>query len=76
MIHESMLVNGQSQMRAHEPLRIGAGETVRFVPGGLHIMLHMLRRPLAAGDEVPLVLLLEGGGSLAVTARVRALGGS
>ena len=74
VIHESTLVNGRSSMRAHEPLRIGAGETVRLAPGGLHIMLHMLKRPLAAGDEVPLVLLLEGGGSLTVTARVRALG--
>ena len=76
MIHESALVNGQSTMRAHEPLRLGAGETVHFAPGGLHIMLHMLKRPLAPGDEVPLVLLLEGGGSLTVTARVRALGDS
>ena len=76
MIHESTLVNGRSSMRAHEPLRIGVGETVRFAPGGLHIMLHMLKRPLGAGDEVPLVLRLEGGGSLTVTARVRALGDS
>ena len=75
MIHESTLVNGQSTMRAHEPLRIAPGETVRFAPGGLHIML-MLKRPLAPGDEVPLVLQLEGGASLEVTARVRALGDS
>jgi copper(I)-binding protein len=74
MIHESTLVNGQSTMRAHEPLRIAPGETVRFAPGGLHIMLHMLRRPLAVGDEVPLTLLLEGGDSVTVTARVRAPG--
>jgi copper(I)-binding protein len=74
MIHETTLVNGQSTMRAHASLRIAPGETVRFAPGGLHIMLHMLKRPLAAGDEVPLVLLLEGGGSLTVTAHVRALG--
>jgi copper(I)-binding protein len=76
MIHETTLVNGQSTMRPHEPLRIAAGETVRFAPGGLHVMLHMLKHPLAAGDEVPLVLLLEGGASLTVTARVRALGES
>ena len=76
MIHETTLVNGQSTMRAHEPLTIGAGETVRFAPGGLHIMLHMLKRPLAPGDEVPLVLLLEDGASLTVMARVRALGDS
>jgi periplasmic copper chaperone A len=73
MIHETTIVNGQSTMRAHEPLRVGPGETVRFAPGGLHIMLHMLRHPLTTGDEVPLVLLLEGGGSLTVKARVRAL---
>ena len=74
MIHETTLVNGQSTMRPHEPLRIAAGETVRFAPGGLHIMLHMLKRPLAAGDEVPLTLLLERGASVTLTARVRALG--
>jgi len=73
MIHMTTTVNGQSTMRAHESLRIAPGETVRFAPGGLHIMLH-LEHPLAAGDEVPLVLLLENGGSLSVVARVRALG--
>jgi copper(I)-binding protein len=73
MIHETTIVNGQSTMRAHEPLRIAPGETVRFAPGGLHIMLQALKRPLATGDEVPLVLLLEDGGSLTVQARVRAL---
>jgi len=36
-------------------------------------MLQALAHPLTAGDEVPLVLLLEGGGRLAVTARVRPL---
>ena len=75
VIHETTLVNGQATMRAHEPLRIAPGETVRFAPGGLHIML-TLKRPLAPGDEVPLVLQLEGGASLEVTARVRALGDS
>jgi copper(I)-binding protein len=36
-------------------------------------MLQALAHPLTPGNEVPLVLLLEGGGSLAVTARVRPL---
>lgn len=74
MIHESAIVNGQATMRPHQPLRIAPGETVRFAPGRLHIMLHGLRHPLAAGAEVPLVLRLEGGGSLTVNARVRAPG--
>ena len=75
MLHETRIVNGQSIMRPHEPLRIAPGETVRLAPGGLHIMLHNLKRPLTAGDEVPLVLLLEGGGNLTVMARVRPLDG-
>jgi len=74
MIHETSLVNGKSSMRPHERLRIGAGETVRLAPGGLHIMLQSLNRTLAPEDEVPLVLLLEGGGTLEVIARVRPLG--
>jgi periplasmic copper chaperone A len=74
MIHESTLVNGQSRMRPHEHVALGAGETLRFAPGALHIMLQGLTRPLSPGEEVPIELLLEGGGSVAVTARVRALG--
>ena len=73
MIHESTLVDGKSTMRPREPLRIAAGETVRFAPGGLHIMLHGLKRPLAVGDEVPVTLLIEGGGSVTALARVRPL---
>jgi periplasmic copper chaperone A len=75
MIHETTVAgDGRSSMRPHERLRVGAGETVRLAPGGLHIMLHMLTRPLTPGEEVPLLLLLEGGASLTVMARVRALG--
>jgi periplasmic copper chaperone A len=74
MIHETTLANGQYTMRAHEPLRIAPGETVQLAPGGLHIMLHGLTSALMPGEQVPLVLRLEGGGTVAVTARVRALG--
>ena len=74
MIHESTLTNGQSSMRPREPLSIAAGATVQFAPGGLHIMLQGLTRALTPGEEVPLELLLDGGGSLSVSARVRALG--
>ena len=74
MIHESTVVNGLATMRARERLRIGAGETLRLAPGGLHVMLMGLKRPLKVGEEVPLVLELEGGDALAVNARVRAPG--
>jgi periplasmic copper chaperone A len=72
-IHETKLNGTVSTMRPATPLRIAPGATVRFAPEGLHVMLHMLSRPLKAGDEVPLELLLAGGGTLALTARVKAL---
>jgi len=71
MIHETSIVDGRASMRPHEPLVIAAGATVRLAPGGLHIMLQGLKHPLAPGDEVPLVLQLQGGGVLSITARVR-----
>ena len=73
MIHETRLENGVSTMRAHEPLVIAPGESVELKPGGLHVMLHDLAHPLAVGEQVPLELLLEGGGRIAVSARVRPL---
>ena len=74
MIHETRLVNGQSTMRAHEQLRIAPGETVRFAPGGLHIMLQLKDATLTPGQQVPLTLQLAGGATLTVTALVRPLG--
>jgi hypothetical protein len=74
MIHETRLENGVSTMRAHEPLVIAPGASVKLEPGGLHVMLHDLPRPLAIGEAVPLELLLEGGERIAVSARVRPLG--
>lgn len=74
MIHETQLVGGVSTMRPHEPLLIAAGASVALEPGGLHVMLHDLAHPLTVGELVPLELLLEGGGRIAVSARVRPLG--
>jgi copper(I)-binding protein len=74
VIHETALVGAQSTMRPHEQLPLAPGQSVHLTPGGMHVMLMDLRQPLAPGAEVQLVLLLEGGTSLAVTARVRALG--
>ena len=73
MIHETRVVNGVSTMRAHEPLTVAAGASVTLAPDGLHVMLHDLTHPLAVGTEVPLEIVLEGGGRVAVSARVRPL---
>lgn len=73
MIHETSVQGGLSRMRAHEQLVIPGGETIRLEPGGLHVMLQGLTRPLSVGQSVPLVLVLADGGTLQVTASVRPL---
>lgn len=73
MIHETQLSGTTSTMRPRESVVIAPGSSVRFAPGGLHVMLVGLKHALRAGDEVPLELLLSDGSKLAVTAHVRAL---
>jgi len=73
MIHETSLHDGQSRMRPHEQVVVAPGMTVKFEPGGLHIMLHDLKQPLTVGQTVPLVITLAGGNTLQVTAAVRPL---
>jgi copper(I)-binding protein len=73
MIHETTVQGGQSRMRPHERLLIAAGETLRLMPGGLHVMLHGLTQPLVTGQSVPLDLLLAGKPTLHVVATVRPL---
>jgi copper(I)-binding protein len=58
-IHESRVEDGVMKMRAVAALSLPAGKTVSLQPGGLHIMLLHLRAPVAAGDKVPLTLVLE-----------------
>ena len=73
MIHETRTEGGISKMRAHEQLVIAPGETIKFEPGGLHVMLHGLSQPLTVGQSIPLVIQLADGTRVSVAAVVRAL---
>jgi hypothetical protein len=46
-------------MREVESLPLPAGRRVEMRPGGYHVMLEQLVRPLAAGDRVPLTFTVE-----------------
>lgn len=58
-IHSMRLENGIMKMRQLESLELPAQQTVKFEPGGLHIMLLALKRPLKRGDKIPLRLTLQ-----------------
>jgi periplasmic copper chaperone A len=73
MIHVSKVEHGESTMRPAGPLTLLPRTSVQLTPGGTHVMLMRLAHPLAVGEQVPLELLLAGGGSVTVSARVRPL---
>lgn len=74
-IHESTLTDGVARMRPVEDgLAIPPGETVELAPGGYHLMLVGLDRPLAEGERVPVVLSFERAGDIEVELAVEAPG--
>ncbi|HQW39470.1 MAG TPA: copper chaperone PCu(A)C [Usitatibacteraceae bacterium] len=78
-VHEMAMKNNVMSMRAVDELPLPAGKTVELKPGGYHVMLIDLVKPLAAGEKVPVTLTLVGKdgkkSTLEVKAEVRAVGG-
>jgi copper(I)-binding protein len=71
-IHESRTVQGIVQMRAVSSVECPPGATLKIEPGGLHVMLLDLTRPLAAGSEFPLSLRFRNAGVVTVQVQVGA----
>ncbi len=73
-LHKSVIVNGVSTMRPAGDQAIPAGGSLRFEPGGLHLMLMEPKRQLNSGDQVRFRLHFADGTALTVVAMVRAEG--
>jgi periplasmic copper chaperone A len=70
-IHQSRMQGSVMTMRAVATLTIPAHRSVSFAPGGYHLMLEGLKRPLKAGDKVPVTLTFARTGALRVLLDVR-----
>lgn len=62
---------GMARMQKVEAIDIPAGRKVELKPGGYHVMLIELKKPLKAGDTVELNLQFKKSGILKVTAPVK-----
>jgi periplasmic copper chaperone A len=75
-VHSMTLDGGTMKMRVLKALDLPAGASVKLAPGGYHVMLFDLKKPLVAGEKVPLTLVIEDAGKrrhkIAVSAIVRA----
>jgi periplasmic copper chaperone A len=58
-VHEMSMDNGVMKMREIPRLELPAGKTVALKPGGYHVMLTDIVKPLKAGDSVPITLTVE-----------------
>jgi copper(I)-binding protein len=55
-IHEMKTDGGMMRMRAVKEVPMAGGKIVRLAPGGLHVMLFELEKPLPAGSTVALTV--------------------
>lgn len=69
-IHAHRHQNGMMSMQMQSSVRVEAGQSLRFVPGGYHLMLIDLKRPLKEGESVSFSLRAADGEELSVTAPV------
>lgn len=62
---------GMMTMAEVEKIPVAAGTTVALEPGGYHIMLMELAKPLVVGEKVKVTLTFEKAGDVVVEAEVR-----
>jgi copper(I)-binding protein len=78
-IHQTTMEGGVARMRPVEAIELPAGKAVELKPGGYHVMLMQVPRPLKEGETVPVTLIVETKEgkreSIAVQAPVRPLAG-
>jgi copper(I)-binding protein len=69
-LHTMSMEGGVMKMRPLEGFDLSAGQPVTLKPGGTHIMLVGLTRPLQQGQSFPLTLVFEKAGNKDVTVTV------
>ena len=72
-VHSMTMDGGTMRMRAVGALDLPAGTPVKLAPGGYHVMLFDLKKPLVAGEKVPLTLLIEEAGKRVQKIKVNAI---
>lgn len=66
-IHTTSLSGGLASMEKLASVPVPAGGEVTFKPGGKHLMLMGLKRPLKPGDRFPITLTFASGAKVEAT---------
>ncbi|MGL6159650.1 copper chaperone PCu(A)C [Microbulbifer sp.] len=70
-MHRSVVVEGIAGMEALERLSIAPGETVKFEPESLHLMMQKPKRTLGEGDHIDVALVFSNGATKSFTMPVK-----
>jgi periplasmic copper chaperone A len=70
-VHRTETIEGLARMREVSVLHIAPGETVKFEPGGMHLMLMGLKSALVEGKTFDLELQFEVAGPRKVKVAVK-----
>ena len=74
-LHTVIKEGSVMRMRPVAAIDVPAGGATTLQPGGFHVMILGLHKPLKEGTRLPLTLTFEKAGSVAVEATVRSPGG-
>ncbi len=58
-IHEMKMNDGVMEMKALDAVNVPADKLVKLAPGGMHVMLMQVKKPIKKGDKIPLTLTFE-----------------
>ncbi len=72
-LHAMRMEGDVMRMRGVTAIGVPAGSKMALTPGGYHVMFVGLRKPLVAGDHVPLALTFEKAGTVDVDVTVTPL---
>jgi copper(I)-binding protein len=71
-LHDTSLPNGLATMTPLTGVDVAAKSSLTMEPGGVHVMLIELNRPMNRGDSVPIRVWFAGGAVVDALVRVRA----
>lgn len=69
-LHTHVMLGEVMKMQQVESVAIPAGGNATFAPGGNHVMLFGLKKPLVAGESFALTLVFQNAGAVDVEVKI------
>ena len=71
MLHETYSKGDMKGMKKVKAVVIEPGKSVKFNPGGKHVMVMNLKKDIKIGDEVEFILHFKNAGDISITAEAK-----